>query len=98
MSAALLAALEVALLCWPGPYSGPRFYLATVLTCIPLLAFLAAFVGRTLFGGTLSDANGIPPARLRLSGRVFPVDLNLAAVTAALLVLAVLVCMYSWRG
>jgi hypothetical protein len=94
-STSLLSALEIALLWWPGPDIEQRFYLAAVLTCIPLLGFLTALISRKAFDGALSDPNGIPPARMRLFKRILRVDLNLAAVAAALLVLAVIVGIYA---
>jgi len=94
ISTALLSILEVALIWWPGRFVEQRFFLAVVITCIPLLAFLIAVIGRVLYDGTLSDPNGIPPARILVLGRVRRIDLNLAVVTAALLVLAVVVIIY----
>ena len=98
ISSVLLSALGVALICWQGPYVGQRFFLAAVLTCIPLLAFLAAFVSRKWFDGELSDPNGIPPARVAIAGTILRIDLNLVAVTAALLVLTVILAIYLGRG
>ena len=94
ISSVLLSALEVALICWHGPYAEQRFYLAAVLTCIPLLAFLGAFVSRKCFDGALSDPNGIPPARVAIAGTIVRIDLNLVAVMAALLVLTVILAIH----
>ena len=94
-SAALFCALEVALICWHGPHAQERFYLAAALTAVPLLAFLAAFFSRKIYGGALSDANGIRPARIALFGKVLHLDLNLAAVAMALPVLAATLAIYA---
>ena len=91
----LLAGLAAALVWWPGPLVTCRFYLAAALTSIPLLAFLAAFLGRACYRGTLSDRNGIPAARLVLRGKVVSLDMNFVAVVAALPVLAVILAIYS---
>jgi hypothetical protein len=96
VSTSLLCALEVALVWWRGPNAELRFYLAAVLTCIPLLAFLAALVSRKMYGGALSDPNGIPPARVPIFGKTFHIDLNLVAVVAGLLVLAATLEIYRW--
>jgi hypothetical protein len=93
-STAMLSVLEIALVCWPGAYGEQRFYLAVVLTCLPLLAFFVAFFSRRLYGGALSDPNGIPPARLSLFGKVHLVDLNVVAVTVALPVVAAAFAIY----
>ena len=95
ITAALLSALEIALICWRGPYGEQRFYLAAVLTGIPLLAFLTALISRKLYDGALSVPNGIPPVRIVILGSVRRIDLNEAAVTAALLVLAAIVIIYT---
>jgi hypothetical protein len=90
-----LSALEIALVWWPGPYVEQRFYLAVVLICIPLLAFLTAFAGRKIYDGALSDPNGIPPARIPIFGMVFYIDLNIVAVTAALMALAAILAIFN---
>jgi hypothetical protein len=95
MSIALLSALELCLIWWDGPFAAQRFYLAACLASVSCFGFLLAFLGRRLYGGTLSDPNGIPPARISIAGRTVSVDLNLAAVVAALLTLAVILDIYS---
>jgi hypothetical protein len=65
------------------------------LASVSCFGFLLAFLGRRLYGGTLSDPNRIPPARISIAGRTVSVDLNLAAVVAALLTLAVILDIYS---
>ncbi len=91
----LLAGFEAGLVWWRGPLAGQRFYLVAALTAIPLLAFLAALLGRRWYGGALSDRNGIPAARLSLLGRTAHLDLNLAAVMAALLTLVITLFIYA---
>jgi hypothetical protein len=96
VSTSLLCALEVGLIWWRGLDAELRFYLAAALTCIPLLAFLAALISRKTYGGALSDPNGIPPARISILGKTLHVDLNLVAVVTALLVLAATLGIYRW--
>lgn len=94
ISVVLLSALEVALICWQGPHVEQRFYLAALLACIPLLAFLIAFISRKWYDGDLSDPNGIPPARIAIAGTIIRIDLNLVVVPAALLALVVILAIY----
>ncbi len=91
---ALLALIELALILSLGPYQEQRFYLAMVLTSIPMLGFFAALISRATYGGVLSDPNGIPPARLQALGRVLLVDLNLAAVIGGVLALVAIGLVY----
>lgn len=88
----LASAVIVALLWWGGPYAGPRFGLAALLTAVPLAGFLVAFSGRRLYAGTLRDPNGYKPVRISAGGRTVEVDMNLVlvVVASALLVIAVL--------
>ena len=81
----LLSMLGIFLIWHQGPYEAQRFYLAALLAAFSPLGFLIAFASRGLFGGKLSDPNGIPPVRLRLLGSVSTSDVNLAAVVIALL-------------
>jgi hypothetical protein len=93
---AIMAALEVLLILWPGPAYEERFYLAALLAVVPLLAFLMALLFRQLYAGSLQDPNGIPQARLRLLGRVRRIDMNLFAVIAGLLVVGGLVLTFAY--
>jgi hypothetical protein len=95
LSVTLMSVFEVALVCWPGEYLQARFYLAVILVSIPLIAFLLAFVSRKLYGGALSDTNGIPPATVVFFGRALRADLNFVAVAAAFLALAAIVEIYT---
>lgn len=83
------------MLVW-GPLLGrdAGFYLATVLACLSPLGFLSACLSRRIYGGTLSDPSGIPPARIHLSGRTYVVDMNLAAVIGALVAITIIVAIY----
>ena len=93
-SIALLSVLELALNWWQGPYQKDGFYLALLLTAISPLGFMIAFVSRRMFGGALSDPNGIRPVRLTLFGAPRSIDLNFAAIVAALLSLGVILAIY----
>lgn len=94
INTALLSAVALVLIWRSGPYQRVSFYLASLLAALSPIGFLAAFVGRRLYAGTLSDPNGIPPLRLSLAGRTVSIDMNLAAVVAALLWLGVVLRIY----
>src|SRR5579863_7475335 len=70
------AAIEVALLWYPGAAWRARFYLAALLTATALVGFLLAVVLRPLYGGTLHDPNGIQPLRLQIGSRRVVFDMN----------------------
>lgn len=89
-----LTGLELVLVWIHGPCAPQRFYLSALLAALSPLGFLSALLSRRLFGGTLSDANGIRPARVTLLGAVRVIDLNLVAVVAALLSLLAMVSVY----
>lgn len=91
-STALLAGLEIALLFIRGPFDTACFYLAAVLASVQMVGFLLALVGSKLYRGTLSDPNGIPPAKFRFFDRQLMDGLNLMAVTAGFLCLVALIC------
>jgi hypothetical protein len=90
----LLSVIQIAVLLVKDPYPDQRFYLVALLASVPMVGFLAAFVGRTAFGGTLSDPNGIPPVRIAIGRRVVQLDLNLAAVVVGLIALGTLLALY----
>lgn len=94
VSYALLAVIEVALILAPGPLAKPRFYLAAVLASVPMAGCFTAFFLKNLYGGALSDPNGIPPIQLRVLGSQIHIDLNLAAEIAGLLLLIVAVALF----
>jgi len=91
---ALLSTLELVLIWRHGPYQTEGFYVASALAAVSPLGFMAAWLGRRIFGGTLADPNGIPPVQLTVFGRCLSIDLNLAAVVAALVCLPVIVALY----
>ncbi|MGA2086480.1 MAG: hypothetical protein ABSG60_13280 [Terracidiphilus sp.] len=94
ISYALLSLLEVALVLVAGPYREQRFYLAAILACIPMLSCLAAFFSRKIYGGSLSDPNGIPPVKVMCLGLELQIDLNLVAEVVALLMLLAIVALF----
>jgi hypothetical protein len=87
------AAIVVALIWWPGEALSQRFYLAAILTAIPMASFFAAMASRTLYAGTLHDPNGIPPVRVRTRRGVIEFNMNAAVVIvgSALLIVAVVI-------
>jgi hypothetical protein len=91
------AAIEVALLWWPGPALHDRFYLAALLIATSLAGFLVATLARPLYGGTLHDPNGIQPLRLRLGTRLIEFDMNVPIVTLATVLLIGAVVLF-WRS
>jgi ABC-type branched-subunit amino acid transport system permease subunit len=96
VSMALVGGVEVWLV-WGNVIGSEKgFYLAMILAGISPVAFLFSCLGRSWYGGALSDPNGIPPVRINLFGRGVSVDMNLAAVVAALVSMAVFVAIYRW--
>jgi hypothetical protein len=93
-AATLSAAVTLALIWWSGHAENQRFYLAAVLTAIPLAGFLIALWSRPLYGGTLHDPHGIPPLRIRTRAGVVELDLNAAIVTLAVILLTGAVILY----
>lgn len=85
----LASVVEVAMIWWIAPDSRVLFYLATLLTGLPITGFLIATFTRALYGGTLHDPNGIHPARIRWCGRIHEVDINLVLVGVGAVVLAI---------
>jgi hypothetical protein len=83
----LVAAIEVGLLGWPGRGFESRFYLAALLTATSLAGFLLAVLSRQLYGGTLRDPNGYRPVRMRVGVQTVELDLNVAIVFVAAVVL-----------
>jgi len=89
MTMALLAVVEVGLI-WGNIVGEERgFYLALGLAAVSPVAFLVSWVGRKSFDGALWDPNGIPPLRLTLFRRKRSLDMNMVAVVAAVIFLAV---------
>lgn len=83
------------LLIWAPAFSSTQcFYLASLLTALSPLGFLTAFLFRKVYGGTLNDPNGIPQLHLDLFGEILTIDMNLVAVTAALVSLLGIIVVY----
>src|ERR1035438_6922906 len=94
MTVAILSTVEVALIWWRGPFEEQRFYVTLSLASVPCVAFLLALLSQRIYGGSLSEPNGIPRGRIVIFGKVFHGDLNLAAVVAASLSLAAIYEIY----
>jgi len=89
-----LSLFEIALVLVRGPFMPQRFYIAALLAGLPMIGFFAALLTRKLYGGTLSDLQGMPPWIVRIRGRQFRVDLNLVAEIVGLTSLAAIVAIY----
>ena len=84
---AALAVVELALLFALGPLTAHRFYLVLVLAALPVFGFFAALITRRIYGGTLSDPNGIQPLTIRRGEKALRIDLNLGAEFGAVVFL-----------
>ncbi len=71
-----------------------RFYIAAILAGVPMMGFFVAVFARRLYGGTLSDPQGIPPWIVRLYGTQFHIELNVVTEIVGLLSLAAIVAFY----
>ena len=89
-----LAAVECVLLWHHGPDEAERFYLATLLACLPIFGFFAALLTRGVYGGALSDPGGIPPLRARVGTRKLMIDMNLVAEVAGFLAVLAIALLY----
>ena len=89
-STAALGAVELLLLFGLGPLTPMRFYLVLVLAAVPVFGFFIALITRGIYGGTLSDPNGIKPLIIQRGQRTYRIDLNLVAEIAAVLTLLAL--------
>ena len=83
-----LGMIGVALVWLPSPESRLLFYLAALLTALPMLSFLVAMFSRRAYGGTLHDPNGIQPVRIRIGAGIREFDLNAVLVIFGGVVLA----------
>jgi hypothetical protein len=90
----LACIVEVALIWMPGPMASQCFYLAALLTSLPMLAFFIAKFSRKIYSGTLHDPNGIKPVPFRIGGKTFEIDMNAALVTVGALVLIAAVVLF----
>lgn len=93
-----LAILECALIFERGPFQTERFYLAAILTGIPMFGFLVAFAGSHLYSGVLEESHAVPPAAFRMFGLEFIIELNLAAELLAVFMLILIVLLYHHGG
>ncbi len=89
-----LSTLELVLIWHAGPLPGARFALAALLAALSPLGFLTACTTRRMFGGSLSDPNGVPQFRFNVVGQAYVIDLNLVAVLVALLSLSAIALVY----
>ncbi|RZU43675.1 hypothetical protein [Edaphobacter modestus] len=90
----LPAGVEFILIWSHGLPRADGFYIACLLTSLSPLAFLFALTTRRIYGGTLSDPNGIPPVQLACCGRALSIDMNLTAIIIALACIAVIIVIY----
>ena len=94
--------VSVALLSFAGLYllwanvlpQAASFCLVIVLECLSPIGFIVALLTRKMYGGTLSDPSGIPPARFNLYGKAYWIDMNLAAVLMGFAAAIVIVAIY----
>jgi hypothetical protein len=91
---AALASVEIAMLWWMAPGSRLLFYVATILTALPIVTFLIAMFTSKLYGGTLHDPNGVRPLRIVRRGVVREVDMNVMMVSLGAAVLLVASLLY----
>jgi len=91
---AVTSAAEITLLWWPGPWQAQRFLLAVCLSAAPLLGYVIAMLTRRSYGGTLSDPQGIPPARFQLRRGVIEFEGNIVVIAVAFIWLAIAVLLY----
>ena len=91
----LLSVVEISLVLWRGPFEEHRFYIAVIITCVPLISFFLAMFTRRLYGGALHDPNGIPPARVSFFGAVYFIDTNVVIVSVALLMIGAILGLHS---
>ena len=91
---AALSVFEIALVLVHGPSVTPRFYITATLACAPMLGFFTAVFARRLYGGTLSDPQGMPPWIVRVGAKPMRIDLNLVTEIAGLLALAAIIAIY----
>lgn len=88
------SAAEIVLLWWPGPWHRERFLLAACLSAAPLLGYAVAMLTRRMYQGTLSDPQGIPPARIRTRRGVIEFESNIVVIAVAVVWLGVTLLLY----
>lgn len=85
---------EMALVLVRGPFMHQRFLVATLLAGAPMVGFFAALFTRRIYGGTLSDPQGMPAWIVGIRGKQFRIDLNVVAEISGLMSLVGLVALY----
>ena len=85
--------LGVGLIWWPPAGSREHFYLAAMITAIPMVGLFVAALARKMYSGTFHDSNGIQPVRIRVGGKTRELDMNLAltVVGAVVMLIALLI-------
>ena len=86
--------VAVALIWWAPAGSREHFYLAEVLTALPMLGFSTALFTRGMYAGTLHDPNGIQPVRVHIGGKMRAFDMNLVLVLVGAVVILIALLMF----
>lgn len=98
VTVAILSGVELALLWYRGFPRDAAFYLAVLLAAVSPLAFFVALATRKRYDGALSDPNGMRACAFGTGHRTFSVDLNVVAISVAVLALAAIVVLYQHSG
>ena len=94
ISSVLLSIVELVLVLSAGPFREDRFYLAAILASVPMLGFFGALIGSRIYGGALSDPNGIQPARIVVFGSEVHIDFSLVTEVVAISMLLAIVLLF----
>lgn len=94
----LLSLVEIVLLWLPGPSACQRFYAALLLALLPMLGFFVAMFTRRIYGGALSDPNGIRPLIFAFRGSARRIELNVLIEIAGLILLAGIAGLYHFSA
>jgi hypothetical protein len=89
-----LSLFEMALVLVQGPFMQQRFYIAALLASAPMMGFFAALFTRRLYGGALSDPQGMPAWIVGIQGRQLRIDLNVVAEIMGLMSLGGIIAIY----
>ncbi|MGW4912732.1 hypothetical protein [Streptomyces sp. NPDC004270] len=84
-----IGAVSLGLLWLPLEHPVWRAHLTAAIALCVYGGFFAAAASRRLYGGTLADENGYKRLEPHVFGRPWSVDLNIAAFTTLVLVLAI---------
>jgi len=93
---ALVSIVELSLIWSRGVWHHDGFYLASLLAATSPLGFMAAFLCRSAYDGTLFDPNGSPPVRLMILGQVRSIDMNFVVVATALIAVVGIDLLFHW--